>query len=346
MKRVIVVLISAALMVGALTALAACGSSGSVPSGAIATVNGTPVTQQQFDQIVTQAKAQYKSQPGAPAFPKAGTPQYDQLKASIVNYLVQNEVINQEAKKLNITVTDKELTDRIAQITKQVGGQKKLDALLKQQAVTMADLKTQLKAQMLMDKVRAKQTANIKITDAQIAAYYNDPANKAQFVQPETVTARHVLVKTLAEANKVRALLLANNTNSNWAAVAKQYSIDPGSKNAGGDLGAFPKGRMVAPFEKVAFSIKPGTVSDPVKTQFGYHIIEVTKKTPGTTKTLAQVKTQLQQTLAYQQQATAWTSWLKKTMATLGVKYSAGFDPATLTASPSPSGSPSPSASK
>ena len=95
---------------------------------------------------------------------------------------------------------------------------------------------------------------------------------------PESVDARHVLVKTQAEADKVRALLEADNTNANWKKVAAQYSTDTGSKSNGGSLGNFPKGRMVKPFEDAAFALKVGEVSQPVKSQFGYHVIEVTRK--------------------------------------------------------------------
>ncbi len=105
-----------------------------VPAGAIASVGDGVVTQEQFDQIWKQAEAQYKSQQGAPAFPKAGTAQYNQLKASIVNYLVQNEVIKDKAAEMKVTVTDKQFQDRMKQIVQQVGGQKKLDTLLKQQS--------------------------------------------------------------------------------------------------------------------------------------------------------------------------------------------------------------------
>ena len=128
---------------------------------------------------------------------------------------------------------------------------------------------------------------------------------------PESVDARHILVKTKAEAEKVRALLAADNTDANWKKVAKQYSIDPGSKNSGGSLGNFPKGRMVKPFENAAFALKVDQISQPVKTQFGYHIIEVTKKTPGSSQTFAQAKATIVQQLKYQKQATAWDAWLK-----------------------------------
>jgi parvulin-like peptidyl-prolyl isomerase len=83
----------------------------------------------------------------------------------------------------------------------------------------------------------------------------------------------------------------------------------------------------------------------PVKTKFGWHVIEVTKKTPGSTKTFAQAKPMIEQQLKLQKQSTAWADWLKKATKDADIVYAAGFNPATLTAAPSPSGSPVPSAS-
>ncbi len=340
MKKFIVAVVLLAVLLS-VAVLAGCGGT-KVPAGAIAAVGSGVVTQQQFDAIWAQAEAQYKNTAGAPTFPKAGTAAYDQLKASIVNYLVQNEVIKQQAAKLGVTVSGKALDARVQQITTQVGGQVKLDALLKKNSVSVADLKSQLQAQMLQDAVKAKVASQTKLTDAQLLAYFNDPKNKHQFATAESVDAKHILVKTQAEALKIQKLLQANNTPAEWAKLAKQYSIDPGSKNSGGSLGNFTKGRMVKPFEDVAFSLKVGQVSAPVKTQFGYHIIEVTKKTPATAQTFAQAKAQIKSTLLYTQQTTAWDKWLKTTLADAGIKYAAGFNPADLT--PSPSASPSPSA--
>ena len=342
MKKLIVGVALLVLVVPAL--LAACGADEvKVPAGAIAAVGSGVVTQEQFDQIWKQAEAQYKSQANAPPFPKAGTAQYNQLKASIVNYLVQNQVIKDKAGELKVTVTDKQLQDRMKQIVTQVGGQKKLDKLLKEQNVTQAQLEDQLKAQMLQDAVQQKVYAGITVSQADIEKYFNNPANKSQFNVPESVDARHILVKTKAEAEKVRALLEADNTDANWTKVAKQYSTDTGSKNNGGSLGNFPKGRMVKAFEDAAFALKVDQISQPVKTQFGYHIIEVTKKTPASKQTLDQAKATIEQQLKYQKQSTAWEDWLKKAMAAAGVAYAAGFDPALLSASPSPAASASPS---
>jgi len=340
MKKVMLAAVLLGLLASALV-FAACGGN-KVPDGAIASVGSATVTQEQFDQIMAQAKAQYASQQGAPPFPKEGTAQYDQLKASIVNYLVQNELIKQQAADMDVTVTQKQTDERLKEITKQVGGQEKLDALAKKQGVTMEQLRMQLEAQMLQDAVRTKVGDNAKVTEEAVKAYYNDPKNKQQFVVPDSIEARHVLVNTKAKAEKVQRLLAADNSDANWNKVAKQNSSDPGSKDKGGSIGSFPKGRMPPEFEKVAFSIKPGTVSAPVKSQFGWHVIEVTKKTPGSSKTFEEAKPMIDQSLKSQLQAKAWETWLADAEKKAGITYASGFDPKMLTASPSPSGSAAP----
>lgn len=342
MKKLIMGVAILALIVPALLA-AGCGGP-KVPAGAIAAVGGAVVTQEQFDQIWKLQEAQYKTQGGA--LPEQGSAQFKQLRAGIVDYLVQNEVIKQKAAEMKVSVSDKKLKDQMKQIVAQVGGQAKLDKLLKERSATQAQLEDQIRTQMLMQAVQEKVFASIKVAPKEIEQYYNDSANSAQFNVPETVDARHILVKTKAEAEKVRALLEANNTDANWAKVAKEYSTDPGSKNSGGALGSFPKDRMVKPFANAAFSLKVNEISQPVKTQFGWHIIEVTKKTPGSEQTLAQAKSAIEQQLKYQKQATVWQDWLKKALKDTEIAYAAGYDPALLTASPSPaasaSGSPAP----
>jgi foldase protein PrsA len=336
MKKFSVLAVLLVLLVPALV-LAGCGDK--VPAGAIAAVGSGVVTQGQFNQTKKELIAQYGGQTG---FPKEGSTGFKQFQAYIVNMLVQNEVVKQEAAKMKLAVTSKDMQTQVTQTTQQVGGQTKLDALLKKLSMTKKDLNDQIRAVLLQALLQKKITAGVKVSDAQISAYYNNPTNKAQFVTAATVTARHVLVKTKAAALKVEQLLKANNTDANWTKVAKKYSIDPGSKSVGGSLGSFPKGRMVAAFDKAAFSLKPNTVSVPVKTQYGWHVIEVTKKTAGSTKTLAQSKSLIKQQLLYTAQNNMWSKWLKDTEKKIGIKYAAGYDPDLLTASPSPSASATP----
>ena len=111
--------------------------------------------------------------------------------------------------------------------------------------------------------------------------------------KPEEVTARHILLLTEGKdeaAVKAQIEKIAKEvTPGNFAAKANQYTEDPSGKGKGGELGSFQRGRMVPEFDQVAFTQKPGTISAPVKTQFGYHLIFVEKKNEGMTAKLAAV---------------------------------------------------------
>lgn len=344
MKRLVSIAALVALLAVVLSA-AACGGN-KVPAGAIAAVGDGVVTQEQFDEIMAQAKAQYASQEGAPAFPEEGTPQYNQLVASIVQYLVQNELIAQKAKELDVTVTDEQLRERIKQIEDSVGGKKKLDKLLKEQNVTMAQLTEQVKASMLTDAVKEKVYNDVKVSDEQVRAYFDDPANADQFKQPETRDVRHILTKTRAEAEEVRALLGADPSDADWKKLARKYSEDPGSKDNGGALGAVQKGRMVPEFEKAAWALDVDEISQPVKSQFGWHVIQVTGITPATTQTFEEAKERIRQMLLFQKQAEAWQKWLEQAKEDADVVYAPGYDPDKLTAPPTPASQPSPAQSE
>lgn len=334
-KRVLVSLVLVVFLVSLLAA--ACGGT-SMPKGAIATVGSGVVTQTQFDGIIRQAKAQ-SSQAGQQPFPKAGTYAYNQYAAQVVTYLVTQEIINQAATEMRVTVTDKQIKDRIAQLEKAYGGATKVDAILKKQGMTRTDLTQLMKDQLLDQAVYNKVVKSVTVTDAEAQAYYEK--NKSSFNTPETRAIRHILVKTKAEADKVRTLL---EGGASWTTVAKQYSIDPGSKNNGGSLGDVKPGAMVPAFDKAAFALKVNVISQPVKTQFGWHVIEVTKITAGSSTTFEKAKAQIKSQLLTTKQQTIWSAWLKKRTAAAKVKYATGFDPAVLKATKQPSSTPTPAA--
>ena len=96
---------------------------------------------------------------------------------------------------------------------------------------------------------------------------------------------------------------------------------------------------MVKPFENAAFSLKVNEISQPVHTQYGWHVIKVTKKTPASKQTFDQAKATIQQTLLSTQQQTVWQAFLKQAIKDAGVAYAAGYNPDSLTASPSPAAS-------
>jgi peptidyl-prolyl cis-trans isomerase D len=143
-----------------------------------------------------------------------------------------------------------------------------------------------------VDAIRTKTV----VPPADIERAYN--ANIEQYSTPEQIRASHVLLKTEGKddaAVKTRAeeLLKQARAGADFADLAKKNSEDEGSAKNGGDLDYFRRGRMVPEFEQVAFSLEPGQISDPVKTSFGYHIIKLVDKKPGTTRPLAEVRQQI-----------------------------------------------------
>ena len=154
---------------------------------------------------------------------------------------------------------------------------------------------------LLLDREQARQRVAVPPNDIQ--RYYND--NIQQYQTPERVRASHILLNTggkdeAAVRKQAEELLAKIKGGADFAELAKKYSEDPGSKEKGGDLDFFPRGQMVPEFETAAFSMQPGQVSDLVKTQYGFHIIKVVEKQPGSTQTLDSARAQIQQLLAAQ----------------------------------------------
>jgi foldase protein PrsA len=234
-------------------------------------------------------------------------------------------------------VTDKEIADRIAQIKKQTfgGSQAKLDAQLKAQGYTQQSLKDDIKAQLLSEKIYNAVTKDAQVTDAEVVKYYNQ--NKSQYSVAESRDVRHILVKTKAQANAIYDQLKAG---ASFAALAKKYSLDTSTKDNGGKL-TITRGQTVAPFDQTAFNISTNVVSRPIKTQYGYHVIQpISDVRPPSTTPLKDAKPQIQATLldkAKNDAITKWTTEVKDFFAKK-VSYGTGFAPPATATSASTTG--------
>ena len=155
----------------------------------------------------------------------------------------------------------------------------------------VADLRKRLVVQRVMRQYQTPPT----ITDEEVKAYYDANPNLYSTTQ---VAASHILVKDEETAKQIYAELQEHPDR--FAALATEKSTDTGSAKKGGELGMFGQGRMVPEFDKVAFSLKPGEISPPVKTRYGYHIIKVTERKEGERKPFDQVKEQIRTTLRNQ----------------------------------------------
>jgi parvulin-like peptidyl-prolyl isomerase len=305
---------------------AACGggSAQSVPADAVAVVDGTPVTTADLEALLGRAKKSYTSQKRA--FPKAGTVEYQSLQTQAVAFLVQRAEYDKKADELKLAVTDKEIQARLAQIKKQYFGNsdKTLAKQLKAQGYTTPTFLADIKEQLLSEKIYDSVTKSATVTASQIAAYYTQ--NKSQYVVAESRNVRHILVLKKAKADKIYAELKGG---ADFAALAKKNSIDPGSKDIGGKYTVI-KGQTVPPFEKAVFRLKTNEISHPVKTQYGYHVIQALSPIKPAKKTAlkavtAQIKAQLEQK-AKTDAITKWTADTKKAFASK-VAYATGFAP-------------------
>lgn len=142
----------------------------------------------------------------------------------------------------------------------------------------------------------------VKVEESDIKAFYEE--NKSNFVSGPKATAKHILMEKEEEIIKVKAEI---DGGLAFEEAAKKYSTCP-SKERGGDLGSFEKGRMVPEFEAVTFVQEIGTVSEPVKTQFGYHLIVVTERTDSSEKEFEEVSGEIKQQLEQEGQKEAYMS--------------------------------------
>jgi foldase protein PrsA len=175
-------------------------------------------------------------------------------------------MIDEKVLEDKYKVTDKEIDKEIDKIKKELGGEDAFKQALQQNGLTdEKQLKERVKSMILNEKAA---TAGVKVSDSEMKKAFNEKYKTE-------VKASHILVDDEKTAKEVQKKL---NEGGDFAKLAKEYSKDPGSKSKGGDLGYFGKGAMVPEFEKVAFTLDKGEVSDLVKSDYGVHIIKVTDK--------------------------------------------------------------------
>lgn len=308
----------------------ACGgggggaTGGSLASGVVASVAGDEITQGELDEVISQAKERLESQ--GQTIPAAGSREYQAFQQNALAYLVQKTQFEQQAEELDVTVSDKEVDERVARVLTQFfgGSRKKYDEALEKQGITDEQVRDELRATLVSEKIFDKVGDSAKVTEAEIKAYYN--ANPQLYTQQPSRRVRHILVKSKALADDLYGQLA---DGADFAALAKKHSTDS-SKDTGGAL-TIRKGETVPQFEKVALALKVNELSKPVKTRFGYHIIQAlgplteAKATP-----LASVRQTIRDTLVGQKRSDAVTKWLEDLKQEYAdkIEYASGFAPA------------------
>lgn len=215
--------------------------------------------------------------------------------------MISNKIVGMEAEKEKIKITDKEIEQEITALAESYGGEENFKQQLENSGSDMDEMEKQVRQYLQTVKLVEPR---IKITDDEISNYFKE--NKDSFAQEEQVEASHILVEKKSEAEKIAKQLKAGG---DFAELAKKYSTDT-SAEEGGKLGFFGRGEMAAEFEKAAFSLKKGEISDIVKSEHGYHIIKVTDRKAAQKANLEDSRDEIEKTLKNERIETEYTAWM------------------------------------
>jgi foldase protein PrsA len=308
--------------------LAGCGGGGgsaTLDKNDVAVVSSEHITKAKFNEVMDQQKSSLKSQ--GQTFPKAGTTAYSSLQTQVMNVLVQNAEFETEATRLGVKVTNKDVQTQLDQIKKQYfgGSEKRYEQELKKQGYTDAAVRDQIHSQLLAQRLFDKVTGTVTASDKEVHAYY--VAHKSQY--PPSRDVEEILVgknkKSLAQTIYTKA-----KKGGDFAALAKKYSQDPGSKEIGGKFTA-KKGQDVPEFDAAVFSAaKTGTLLKPVNTkQYGWFVIRLlgpVKPTPESA-VAGTIRAQLDQQ-DRNQEMSDWVTKVTKNYCNGGkIKYQPGYQP-------------------
>ncbi|MGA2090036.1 MAG: peptidylprolyl isomerase [Endomicrobiales bacterium] len=307
----------------------------------VAMVNNEAIMSSEFEKMIEPVMEQFKSvTPVADQTPD----KIKELKQRLLDQMIDDKLLKQEAKNRKIKVTKRDTDTGIAQVKKRFATDAEFQAELTKEDITEAQFVKRIEDQMLVMKL-IEQEVKAKTDppkEEEIKAFYDkiqqkmngkdlglpkkeedEIAGLAKLLaraSAEQVHARHILVsvdknadmKTKAAAlNKIKSIQKELKDGGDFEALAKKYSDDPGSKNKGGDLGFFSRGDMVPEFEKAAFALNVGQISEPVQTDFGYHLIKVEEKRAGKKATYEDVKNDLKEFLYQKNAQKRYEVWVK-----------------------------------
>jgi peptidyl-prolyl cis-trans isomerase C len=254
------------------------------------------------------------------------------VRSNLLNRLVVNSILIQKATDADKAKAKKQVDDYLAQARSNAPSAEAFEAQIKVTGMTLAQVRDRMEEDRVCHGILEHDVTNgIVISDVEVKKFYDD--NPEKFKSPERVRAAHILISTqdpltqqpLPPDKKKEKLKLANELRAraekgeDFAALAKQYSDDPGSKNKGGEY-TFPKGQMVPEFEAAAFSMKTNQISEPVETQFGYHVIKLLEKLPASSQDFVKAEPAIRDYLTEREAEKGVPAYLDKLKAAANVK--------------------------
>ena len=266
-----------------------------------ATVNGEVIYARELEGEVAALARQY----GIDLGNTDTAQQRVEISRVVLDQLIEQRLILQEARRRNTMPAETQVEAQLQEIKRNFPTESDFEQALAQRNLTLVDLKDRLRTNLALRNLMAK-VAPVAVADAEIEQYFRD--HRSEFDKPEQAHVKHILLDDERLAEFVLGRL---RRGESFDSLALQYSKDPGSREKGGDLGFVSRGQLVPEFEQVAFALQPKEISTIVKTQFGYHLIQVIERRPPQPANLAQVRDQIRTVLQSSRQEAAFQTWLK-----------------------------------
>lgn len=268
--------------------------------GSAARVNGVDISYQRFNGFYVE----YRNSQGVAVGARGDQlPLLTRLRKEAMDKIIEQELVRQAAAEQNIEVNDDEVDAQVEELRSIFDNPMSFNARLESEGFNEESyrehVKGMLAAKRYLDGVRG---AVPPVSDEELETYYQE--NKRRLTFPEQVRVRHILLtwKPMGTGDdraairaQMKPLLERARNGEDFAKLARQYSDDYATAKNGGDTGLFHRGQMVPAFEEVAFSLKPGAISEPVETPYGVHILRLEEHLEPRLVPLDEVREQLRE---------------------------------------------------
>lgn len=337
-QKLCVLLLTAALLLSA-----GCGSTSSQSSNradtlppVVATVADRPIATRLYEMYLKNGREELGLDPNT----EDGRKKLEQLREGIVSELIDRTLVAQEAERRGLSIPTEQMAKAEQRAIEEFGGDQKYDIYLGAHKLTRDEYREVIKMEIYGGLLRQDLSKGLNVSDEEIQKYYEAHKTDQPFQLPERVTASHILIaarpnvisqqlqqeknltgdelKTATNAEMAKRRKMAEElrrkaaSGADFAALARQSSEDPSSRDKGGDLGTFPRDTHTRAFDTAAFAVKPGSLSEVVQSDFGYHIIKVKAHEQARAMTLVEARDEVRNRLMGEREAGRLTDWLKE----------------------------------
>jgi parvulin-like peptidyl-prolyl isomerase len=302
----------------------------------VATINERPIQTKLYEMYLKNGREELGLDPNT----EEGRRKLEQLKEGIISELIDRTLIAEEAERRGLAIPPDKLAQAEQRTVAEFGGEQKYDEYLKEHNLTRDEYREVIKWEVSGELLRDELNKGVSVSDEEIRKYYEAHKTDPDFYLPERVTASHILigarpnvisqqlenekhlsgaalqtaVKEEMERRRKMAEALRQKimAGADFAALARESSEDPSSKEKGGDLGTFTRGTHTRTFDDAAFAIKPGTIGEVAQSDFGFHVIKVSQHEEARPKTLEEARTDIRARLMEAREAAKLKDWLRE----------------------------------